>query len=225
MSDEPFGDYPIRVEKAHLLLVEGKDEVVFFGALLRHMSIDVFQILDLAGKDRLPRMFPALYRQLDRLRVYAIIRDAEISLENTFKSILSVLKTHGEPCPRTNRAFASKPGFPRKVGVFVLPGDSDHGMLEDLCLCTVEDHPAMPCVSAFMDCIGKALPRKPPEVAVSESRPYYPKNPSKATAMAFLAAMHEEVHRVGEAAEKHYWDFEHSRLAALRDFLREMASF
>jgi hypothetical protein len=98
-------------------------------------------------------------------------------------------------------------------------------MLEDLCLCTVEDHPALSCVRAFIDCIGKALPKKPPKVAVAESTCYYPKNPTKAKALAFLAAMHEEVHRVGEAAEKHYWDFRHPRLTALKDFLQEMASF
>jgi hypothetical protein len=153
------------------------------------------------------------------------VRDAEASLKETFESIAGVLKKHGEPCPRSNKGFAHKPNHPRKVGIFVLPGDADQGMLEDLCLCTVQDHPAMPCVSAFMDCIGKALPRKPLETAVAESRSYYPKNPSKATALAFLAAMHEEVHRVGEAAEKHYWDFDHPRLRALRDFLREMAGF
>ena len=225
MSDDSPGDRPTKIDRPHLLLVEGQDEVRFFGALLGHMSIDSFQIRDLAGKDHLPKEFPAVYLDLDRVRAYAIVRDAEGSLENTFKSIAGVLKKHGEPCPRRNKSFATKAGNPRKVGVFVLPGDADQGMLEDLFLCTVEDHPAMPCVRAFMDCIGKALPRKPLKTAVAESRSYYPKNPSKATALAFLAAMHEEVHRVGEAAEQHCWDLDHPRLRALRDFLREMAGF
>jgi len=217
MSDQACPDRPVRIEGPNLLLVEGRDEVEFFKALLRHMEIQGAQILDVGGKDRFPGAFPAVYLHLDKVRVYAIVRDAEVSAQNTFKSVGGVLRRHGEPFPKRNREFAVKPGIPRKVGVYILPGDADRGMLEDLCLATVGDHPAMPCVKAFMDCLEAVLPRK--SVRASSGRGYFPRNPTKARALAFLAAMSDEVHHVGEAAQQGCWNFDHPCLDGLKAFL------
>ncbi|MBE3123755.1 MAG: hypothetical protein IMZ65_03040 [Planctomycetes bacterium] len=223
MSAEPLSVRPIKIEGPFLLLVEGKDEVQFFLALLQHMGIEGVQVLDYAGKNKFPEFFPAVCLQLDPVRAYAVVRDADANAGHTLESIAGVLKKQGEPCPRRNKQFEIKRAHPRKVGVYVLPGDAEQGMLEDLCLSTVQDHPATDCVNVFMECIERVLPKRPPDAVVTAGGQYYPKNRSKARALAFLAAMHDEVHHVGEAAQGGCWDLDHPCLAELKAFLQHLA--
>ena len=93
------------------------------------------------------------------------------------------------------------------VGIFIMPGDFKNGMLEDLCLRTVKDNPAVKCAETFIEC---ALKLEAP-----------PRNIAKAKAQAFLAAMPDIVSSVGLGAEKRYWDFNSDELKNLRNFLNE----
>ena len=86
-----------------------------------------------------------------------------------------------------------------------MPGNSDAGMLEDLCLKTVENHPAMGCVQPFTSCISE----------LEES----PNNIVKAKAQAFLAAMPELANSVGVGAQKGYWNFKSEELTDLKSFI------
>jgi hypothetical protein len=95
-----------------------------------------------------------------------------------------------------------------KIGIFIMPGNSDTGMLEDLCLETVKDHPAMECVNTFIDCVSKL--ESPPN------------NLAKAKAQAFLAAMLNIVNSVGVAAQKQYWDFDSEVLTEIKTFLENL---
>ena len=78
-------------------------------------------------------------------------------------------------------------------------------MLEDLCLKTVEHHPAMRCVATFIGCV---LELENP-----------PNNIAKAKAQAFLAAMPRLVNSVGLGAQKGYWDFNSEELTDLKAFI------
>ena len=89
-----------------------------------------------------------------------------------------------------------------------MPGNSDAGMLEDLCLKTVENHPVMNCVNPFVDCISK----------LEEA----PNNMAKAKAQAFLAAMPELANSVGVGAQKGYWDFNSEELTELKLFINNL---
>jgi hypothetical protein len=219
-GDQP--EPPVRIEGPYLLLVEGKDEVLFFDALLRHMGVNEVQILHSGGKRNLPRRFPAIALQLDHVRAYAVVQDADASAENTFRSIRGILTNHGEPCPKMSGRYAQRPGLHRRVGVYVLPGAGRSGMLEDLCLLTVSGHPAMPCVSDFMGCLRRVLAKGCTKITRSLGKACYPNNPSKAQALAFMAAMKFEVHRVGEAAQQRCWNFNHPCMANLKRFLSAM---
>ena len=42
----------LQIEKAHLLLVEGKDEEAFFESLIQHLGIPGIQVLSVGGKDQ-----------------------------------------------------------------------------------------------------------------------------------------------------------------------------
>jgi hypothetical protein len=190
-----------------VLAVEGKDEVEFFKALLKHVGITGFEISDVGGKDKFKTKFPALVRRtgFSDVEVLAVIRDADNDAEGAFKSIRDILRKEGfEPPEDHNRFSHSKP----KIGIFIMPGNSDTGMLEDLCLETVKNHPAMDCVNTFIACVSHL------DAA--------PGNLAKAKAQAFLAAMRNIVNSVGVAAQKHYWDFDSVALKEIKAFLKNL---
>jgi len=224
MTEELRPERPVLIAGPYLFLVEGQDEVEFFSALLRHTDIGGVQVVGLGGKDQFPRLFPGVHPQLDHVRAYAVIRDADTSAKDAFDSVKGVLQKHGEPCPTRSGCFISTRGVGRRVGIYILPGKADRGMLEDLCLATVRDHAAMPCVDRFVDCLKESLPTRPAKSVAKPGKTYFPKNASKARAMAFLAAMHDEVHRVGEAAQRSCWDFDHPCLSELKAFLQVLVA-
>ena len=195
-----------------IIAVEGPDDDNFFAALLRHMQITDFDIRFVGGKDEFRRKLPALknvsgfFNPDDSCFVthLAIIRDQ--NGDNAFASVARIVEREGFIPPETHARFSN--GNP-KVGIFIMPGKTIQGrMLEDLCLKTVEKHPAMKCVDEFMSC-----------VSLLETKP---KNIPKAKAQTFLAAQPDIVNSVGLGAQKNYWNFESSALDELKEFLNNL---
>ena len=136
-----------------MIAVEGKDEVNFFNALLKYAGIADFDVYEVGGKHQFKNKLPALVRMsgFADVEVLAIIRDADNDANGAFESIRNILKKEKLKPPIQTNQFAK--GSP-KIGIFIMPGNSDTGMLEDLCLKTVEHHPAMACVESFIDCVS-----------------------------------------------------------------------
>ncbi len=65
----------ITIERDNLLLVEGKDELYFFKALLTHISIEDIQIIEVGGKDKFKDEFPALLLSpnFSAVKKYAVV--------------------------------------------------------------------------------------------------------------------------------------------------------
>lgn len=190
-----------------VLAVEGKDEVNFFDALLRYVGVTDFKTYDVAGKSQFKNKLPALIKTsgFSEVEVFAVIRDADEDATASFISIKNILKKEGlKPPTQMNRFSDGEP----IVGIFIMPGNSDKGMLEDLCLRTVKNHPAMECVNIFSDCISKL--ENPPN------------NLTKSKAQAFLAAMPEIVSSVGIGTRKGYWDFDSKELTELISFINNL---
>lgn len=59
-----------------VLLVEGKDEVNFFGALLKHLGLSRIELFPVGGKDKFPSELRAILNlpSFDQVSAYAIIR-------------------------------------------------------------------------------------------------------------------------------------------------------
>lgn len=194
---------PIREKK--VLAVEGKDEVNFFDALLKHLGItDDVEVRDVGGKYQFKSKLPALVRTtgFSDVEVFVIIRDADTDANAAFESIRDILKGQDLEPPSQINQFSD--GNPR-IGIFIMPGNSDTGMLEDLCLKTVEEQPAMECANVFIDCASGL--GDPPQVM------------AKAKAQVFLAAMPEIANSVGVGAQKGYWNFNSNELDDLISFI------
>lgn len=196
------------------LLVEGKDEIGFFGAILKQMGVtDAVWIGDVGGKDQFPAKLPAAlnipgFRQ--NCRAYAIIRDADLSADASFDSIKGLLAKFSQPVPSQRGIFTV--GTVPRVGVYIMPGNSETGMLESLCMQSVADHAIIPCIDAFMQCV---------EVVAGP-----PSNPHKFRAKSFLAARSsadaKDCPSVGIAAQRGYWSLDHACMTDLRNFLRQL---
>lgn len=210
-----------KLTKTKAILVEGKDEQNFFQALFKHIKKDDVEIIQINGKENLKTELPAFLKRPDfKITSYAIIVDADTNHDNTFQSINNLLKKHKQPVPTKANEHA-KSGE-KQVGIYIMPGNLDNGMLEDFCLKTVGEHPAMPCLEKYFLCLEKVLVKKSENDEKSPHKFYFPKNVSKAKALGFLAALHESFSSVGVAALNGYWNFDHSSLQELKEFLQEL---
>ena len=202
----------IEITKEKLLLVEGKDEEIFFEVLLERNNINYIQIISFQGRNNLNNNFKALMKTPGFAKVIAlaIIQDADNNASDRFKSVSSVLKNNGYECPSKIGAFSSKEGI--KTGIFVIADKGNQGMLESLCLNTIESNDIMKCIDNFMKCAKDSL---------SESyQP--PKNIWKARCRAFLSVMEENTPSLGIAAKKGYWNFNSDCLNSLIGFLKQI---
>ena len=196
---QPFTD-------AKLLLVEGRDDERFFSALLGHLGITGVEIRRYDGKLNLRpllRLVPAIPGFTGLVSV-GVVRDADENATDTFRSVSDALQTAGLPTP-PQQLFPA--GNKPQVAVLLLPPWADNGELEDLCLRSVADDPAVQCVDEYFDCLEKRLLQAP--------------NPlSKARVHAFLASRERPDRRLGEAADAGTWPWGSPAFDEVKQFLR-----
>ena len=203
---------PIRIEHKKVLLVEGQDDEEFINELLKILSITDCQIFNVKGKNEFPKKIPVLIKARgfmepngdSNVTHFVIIRDKDE--DNAFESVKNILQKISFSTPSKAGQFST--GTPR-IGIFIMPGDNVAGCtLEDLCLKTVEDQPAMKCVKEFQTCVSNL--ENPP------------KNIAKTMVQAFLAAQPEIVNSLGRGANKKYWNLNSPCLSELKCFLENL---
>ncbi|SHI81870.1 DUF3226 domain-containing protein [Desulfofundulus thermosubterraneus] len=203
----------VRIEKSHVLVVEGKDEQLFFNALINsyktELNLPDIQILPIGGKSRLPGNLKALVNSPGFTEVISlgIVRDADEDAWAAFQSICSALGSAGLPVPPAPLVSA---GSNPSVTVVVLPGDNRPGMLEDVCLAAVQDEPALLCVKQYFECLQNMSLSLPRQI-------------SKAMLQVFLASRPEVGKRLGEAALAGYFSLSSDAFGQLREFLKRMS--
>ncbi len=145
---------------ARLLLVEGRDDEVFFIKLVEHMGISAdIQIFSYGGKDNLKRYLLAILNDVNYSRNrqhIGIVRDADYNT-SAFDSVVSAL-VHAND----NRGTGNKFSIPQRalvrseaapyVSVLILPPDNE-GALEDLVVDVLRTEPIMSCVNEYFECL------------------------------------------------------------------------
>lgn len=197
---------PVEIRNRKMLFVEGTNDIGFFVQFLEKLKINEVYVTGVDGKSNFNKNLPLIkdVRGFSRVTHFGIVRDKDE--DDAFQSIAKILEGMGLIPPDRQGLFSK--GSPA-VGVFIMPGQSVDGtMLEDLCLKTIENHPAMDCVNEFHQCVSHL--------------PSPPKNPSKCKVQAYLAAREEFANNVGLGAKKGYWDFDSECLKELKDFLENL---
>jgi hypothetical protein len=197
---------PKPVTAPRLLLGEGKEEVLFFQALIEHLGLDGFAVEDYGGKTCLKAYLGALVKRsgFDVIDTLLVIRDADENASGAFSSVANALQACGLPVPLKHAAFAR--GKPR-TAIFVLPDGLKAGMLEDLCIESVGDDPAIKCVNDFLECVARKCGHNP-------------QPQSKAKVHAWLASRPRPDRRLGEAAAAGSWPWNSVAFEPLVDFLK-----
>lgn len=196
---------PIRATK--LIAVEGTDEVNLLSKLKESLATSDIEIRALTGKSSLPTKFAALVNTpgFPNVTSLGIIRDADDDAEAAFKSVCGALEEVGQAVPQKPlQVVVGTQGNP-KVVVLILPYGLNKGMLEDVCLQSVADDPAMPCVEDYFQCL--------------KEKHTLPSNLSKAKVHAFLASREPPDLRLGHAAQRGFWPLRHSAFEPLKQFL------
>jgi hypothetical protein len=197
------------IQKARLLIVEGRDDEEFFDALVNRLGRQDIQVAGIGGKTKLRARLKALVKDpaFEGVQVLAIVRDADADPKSAFESVKDALKAAGLPSPR--RAMSVAKGHP-KTGVMILPSIDKKGELENLCLEAVINDPAMDCTEDFFDCLQKkGGARRKKDVA-------------KAKVRVFLAAQEDPTLPLGLAAKKGYWPLDHPAFGRVKRFLQSL---
>jgi len=197
---------PIRESK--LLIVEGRDEVNFFTALMNYLALRGIQIIDYAGKTNLRVRLQALRNtpNFHLITSLGVVRDADTDAASAFQSVRDALESAGLAAPAQP---LSPVGASPQVVVMILPPGSNQGMLEDLCMNSVARDPVALCVDSYFLCVSNQLHR-------------LPGNLSKAKVHAFLASRDKPDLRLGEAALAGYWPWDNYAFAEVKQFLRTL---
>lgn len=194
-----------QIEQPKLLIGEGNDEVIFFQTILKHLNLTDIMVEAYQGKNNLSNYLKTLKVRpnFSQLTAIGITRDADDSIQSAFDSIKSSLQKINLSIP-TN--LGEKTNENPQISIYILPDNQNSGMLENLCLETVKDEPAMICVNEYFQCLK-----------INSNT--YPNNLAKAKIHAWLASREIPDKRLAEAAQAGYFDFNHSAFAKLKQFI------
>jgi hypothetical protein len=154
---------------------------------------------------------------IEKVTALGIIRDAEDKpATSAFQSVCSSLTSakitqpnkigEAQQCVMTVGSQSQD----LKVGVFILPDCQEAGMIEDLCLRSLNDDAMLGCVEDYFICL--------------EPHGIKPKNIAKAKTWTFLSALGEFDPQVGRAAQKNIWDWDGQTFQPLVFFLKALCS-
>ena len=201
----------LEIKSDRLLLVEGKDEVNLFTALIKHCfsnEIDI-QVIDAGGIYNILRNLKAIreiVRTLPNFQSIGVVRDADDNSENAFISICNNLEKAEYHPPQSHGTFSNNSP---SVGVFIMPNGTSKGSIETLCWQSVKDLPAAKCVEQYLECL-------------ENNNTMNSKNKDKSFAHAYLASMQNPVARVGEGALQGAWKFDSPAFKELIKFIRDL---
>lgn len=202
----------ITIDKPNLLIVEGKEDELFFEGLVKSMELQDIQILPIGGKEKLPKNLKALKSSPGFSKVISlcVVRDADQNPEDAFRSVCKALRISGLPAPKKPFEIISNNSSLNKlrVGIMILPNANSPGKLEDLCLKSVEQERAIPCVERYFKCL-------------EENGVLRAQDLSKAKVQVYLASKPKTL-RLGEAAKAGYWPLNDDAFLHLKKFLKSM---
>jgi len=195
----------MEITKSTLLAVQGKDEEIFFRVLLKELKIPDVQIVSVLGKDNFKTQLKTLKTTtgFHLVKKLALVRDADNNAKSAFISLKNILKELNMPVPEAIGQFATSDKI--SCGIYIMPCYPSTGMLENLCLQSVEQTPDFDCIEELYNCINNK-----------------PDNLAKSKVQIYLALQNPIVNSVGLGAEKKYWNFEHNCFNELKHFLEQM---
>ncbi|WP_019351052.1 DUF3226 domain-containing protein [Vibrio splendidus] len=197
-----------------VILVEGKDELSFFSSFCRHKGLTDFKCIEAQGKDKLKPLFSVALQSagIEDLEALIVIQDADNSHKAVIQSLQAMFRNNNLPAPKDHLELVSNEND-TKFGFYVMPGNADSGMLENLLLDSVNDNPIKIEADIF---IGRVF-----DLASENEHIDAPKNIAKAKLHAYLSAQKEFKPNIGIATQKGYFDLNSHHFDSIEQFLRK----
>jgi hypothetical protein len=196
------------ISEPNLLLVEGQDEVNFFTRFIDVMDLRNIQVLEFGGSEKFRPNIINLPKldNFDSVISVGIVRDADTSARNTFTSIQDALRDANLPVPPQPMTLS---GDEQRVIVYIMPDNNNNGSLEDLCLRSILEDPTYSCVDEYFNCLYKITGE-------------HHSHESKSRVQVYLAKYSNVNSRLGIAALRNIWNWNHPVYDPLKDFLRQL---
>lgn len=203
-----------------VLLVEGKDDAIFFDAFFKILLIAGVQIINAQSKSNLKvtniKTFLNAPADVDvaPLRMLGIVFDADdVAPEMLFKSKIQELRNKDLPVPIRNATFSElNDAHPYRLGIYIAPDPVPGRMLEDLFLSLMPEDKSF-CLDEFMRCYG-----------LDESPHLIPKQKLQLFLATKKKLKIDEIRQgIQTTVEQNLWDFSHPNLSDLKAFLLSFA--
>lgn len=147
----------IRIKSNRILMVEGNHDKQFFEELSAYMDFgkDDIQIIITEGKGNFGPMIKLLSNPISPKKITRIgfVRDTdEHPAHSVFQSICSHLEKNRFPVPKTMSEVTE--GDPQ-CGIFIMPNNESGGMLESLCLESIQNQVISEAIDQYMSAVEK----------------------------------------------------------------------
>ncbi len=166
----------LEIIASKILLVEGQDEINLFTELLSDLELEhTIQVIQVGGKDKFPGSLKTLRILPDFhiVKSIGLVRDADNDPVGAFQSVCNCLRNVELPVPTA--PLKPKTG-PPQITIMIVPDIDTKGMIENVCLNSVSNDSAMPCIDQYFQCLQ------------SYGRELAENNVPKARVRAFLAS-------------------------------------
>ncbi len=204
---------PNPITSSKLLVVEGRDDICFFEALLNEMKMTGVQVRQLEGKSSFRKKVSGLVKAsaFSSIEALGVVRDSDRSPADTFKSVRDALREADLPAPSKCLEICQMDDKPPRVGVMLMPRADEPGALEDLLLQSVADDAARPCVDGYFDCLRE-------HGAPAE------RHESKRRVQVFIASRNcpDHVRLPGVAAARGIWPWNSRAFDEVKSFLTSL---
>jgi 5S rRNA maturation endonuclease (ribonuclease M5) len=199
----------IVIKKSNIILVEGKDDKIFFEELINFIKKDKeIQVIEYEGKDNLKNRIKVLLKTPDfsNVKNLIIVRDADENPQTAFQSVITILQNYNFSIP--SKPYEVVEGNPN-IGVILLPDENEPGNLESLCLKAFKNNKQIyTCVENYIECL--------------KNNGVYIKKLSKTKFYAFLSATEEpEIKFSTFVKDPNLLDFRHSAFKKLLNFIEK----
>ena len=208
------------IQETRVILAEGPDTKYFLMWVCAAFKSEKIEIFHVGGNQNLRKYLKTFVVTpgFEQVQTLVVARDAETDAQGAVKSVADALAAFDLPRPTEPFRFAPGRVDQPRTAVMIFPGYASsgkprelaNGMLEDLCLATIQPtDTALACVEEYINCL--------------QSGPGSPKNLSKARLHAYLAGKDAFVGmKLGEATKSKAWDFDHESLAPFRETILAM---
>ena len=219
-----------KIEKQYLIVCEGRDAENFLKTYLNNVSdtrqnlSENIQVMDFGGNNELTNHLENLRNTagFDNLKSLLIIRNAETNFQSAMQSIQKSLESNKLPIPKSPFIWeVPKDETPEndetpKTGFLLFPtcdANPENGTLEDLCFSILSNAKAPDLkqeIANFMD-------------TLKAKHQFNFTYPFKTKLHTYFSIHNNYVSlKIGEAARAGAFDWNHKKLAPLKEFLLKM---